>query len=102
MHLYCIQTELITDIYIVNGLSEHAFCAHDENFLKNLQISLLPIERTTEGGAHPPGLTIKERQYYISLLFTDIPLAAYIILQDTSSRLNSYSLPGSTTLFGMV
>ena len=27
------------------------------NFLRNFVISLLPIVRTTAGGAHPPGLT---------------------------------------------
>ena len=34
----------------------------DENFLRNLLISLLAIALTTEGGAHPPGFTERERE----------------------------------------
>lgn len=42
-----------------NGELEQELYASPLNLLKNLQISLLAIVRTTEGGAQPPGLTVK-------------------------------------------
>ena len=45
-----------------NGELQQELYADALNLLKNLQISLLAIVRTTEGGAHPPGFTMKIKQ----------------------------------------